>query len=163
MAFRCGFCHLLRASENLNPSGSKLSFHCIRAKHVVFQYRTGAAELGMVSGADLYRLRIPYERITVYKITVPSAKNDVYRTSRFHLCSAHRPVDGVDICWELYDHAGSSAFIPDDPFFSMWSPSGVRQVLTYAAMRRAVKAGAMRLGVDPTKFSLHSLRTALHC
>ena len=101
LAFRCGFCHLLRASEFLNPSGSKLSRHCIRAKHVVFQYRIGAAEVGMVSGADLNRLRIPYERITVYKITVPSAKNDVYRTGRFHFGSVHRPVDGVDICREL--------------------------------------------------------------
>jgi hypothetical protein len=54
----------------------------------------------MVSGTDLYRLRIPYERITVYKITIPSAKNDVYRTGRFHFGSAHRPVDGVDI-WFL--------------------------------------------------------------
>ena len=163
LAFRCGFCHLLRASEYLNPSGSKLSRHCIRAKHVVFQYRTGATELGMVSGADLDRLRIPYDRITVYKITVPSAKNDVYRTGRFHFGSAHRPVDGVDICRELYDHAGSSAFLPDDPFFSLRSPSGVRQVLTYAVMRRAVKAEAMRLGVDPTKFSLHSLRIGGAC
>ena len=34
-----------------------------------------------------------------------SAKNDVYRTGRFHLRSAHRPVDRADICWELYDHA----------------------------------------------------------
>ena len=30
-------------------------------------------------------------------------------------------------------------------------------------MRRAVKAGAMRLGVDPTKFSLHSLRIGGAC
>jgi hypothetical protein len=35
--------------------------------------------MSLVSGADLRRLRIPYERITVYKITVPSAKNDVIR------------------------------------------------------------------------------------
>ena len=94
----------------------------------------------------------------MYKITVPSAKNDVYPTGRFNFGSVHRPVDGVDICRELYDHAGSSTLLPDDPFFSMRSLSGVRQVLTYAVMRRAVKAGAMRLGVDPTKFSLHSLR-----
>ena len=117
----------------------------------------------MVSGANLDRLRISYERITVYKITVPSAKNDVYRTGRFHFGSAHRPVDDVDICRELYDHAGSSTLLPDDPFFSMRSPSGVRQVLTYAVMRRAVKAGAMQLGVDPTKFSLHSLRIGGAC
>ena len=117
----------------------------------------------MVSGADLGRLRIPYERVTVYQITVPSAKNDVYRTGRFHFGSAHRPVDGVDICRELYDHAGSSAFLPHDPFFSMWSPSGARQILTYAVIRRAVKARAMRLGMDPTKFSLHSLRIGGAC
>ena len=40
---------------------------------------------------------------------------------------------------------------------------GVRQVLTYAVIRRAVKAGAMRLGVDPTMFSLHSLRIGGAC
>ena len=73
----------------------------------------------LVSGADLRRLRIPYERITVYKITVPSAKNDIYRTGWFHFVSAHRPVDGVDICRELYDHAVSTTLLPDDPFFSM--------------------------------------------
>ena len=39
LAFRCGFCHLLRVSEHLNPSGSKLSRHCILAKHVVLQGR----------------------------------------------------------------------------------------------------------------------------
>ena len=108
VAFRCGFCHLLRASEYLNPSGSKLSRHCILAQHVVFQYRTGVGEKQLVSGADLRRLRIPYDRITVYKITVPSAKNDIYRTGRFHFGSANRPIDDVDICRELYDHAVST-------------------------------------------------------
>ena len=93
VAFRCGFCHLLRASEYLNPSGGKLSRHCILAKYVVFLYRTGFGGRQLVSGADLRRLRI-----TVYKITVPSAKNDIYRTGRFHFGSAHRPIDGVDIC-----------------------------------------------------------------
>ena len=44
LAFRCGFCHLLRALEYLNPSGSKLSRHCILAKHMVFQYRTEAVD-----------------------------------------------------------------------------------------------------------------------
>ena len=34
---------------------------------------------------------------------------------------------------------------------------GSRQVVTYAVMRQAVKAVAIRLGVDPTKFSLHSV------
>ena len=102
----------------------------------------------LVSGADLRRLRIPYERITVYKITVPSAT-----TGRFHFGSAHRPVDGVDICRELYDHAVSTTLLPDDPFFSMRTSGGSRQVLTYA-----VKAAAIHLGVAPTKFSLHSLR-----
>ena len=47
-------------------------------------YRTGLDEMRLVSRADLRRLWIPYERITVYKITVPSNKNDVYRTGRFH-------------------------------------------------------------------------------
>jgi len=134
LAFRCGFCHLLRASEYLNPSGSKLSRHCILAKHVLFQYRTGLDEMRLVSAADLRRLRIPYERITVYKITVPSAKNDVFRTGRFHFGSAHRPVDGVDICRELYDHAVSTTLLPDDSFLSMRTPGGSRQVLTYAVM-----------------------------
>ncbi len=36
--------------------------------------------------------------------------------------------------------------------------SGQRQVLTYAVIRQAVKAAALRLGVDPAKFSLHSFR-----
>ena len=40
LAFRCEFNHLLRASEYLNPSDSRLSRHCILAKHVLFQYRT---------------------------------------------------------------------------------------------------------------------------
>ena len=132
LAFRCGFCHLLRASEYLNPSGSKLSRHCILAKHVVFQYRTGVGvgKMRFVNGSELGRLRIPYERITVYKITVPSAKNDVYRTGRFHFGSARRLVDGVDIGRELYDHALSTRLLPDDPFFSMRSTSSCRQVLT---------------------------------
>jgi hypothetical protein len=34
LTFRCGFSHLFRASEYLNPSDS------ILAKHAVFQYRT---------------------------------------------------------------------------------------------------------------------------
>ena len=63
--------------------------------------RSSLVEMWLVSGADLRRLRIPYERITVYKISVPSAKNDVNRTGRFHFGSAHRPVDSVDICREL--------------------------------------------------------------
>ena len=42
-------------------------------------------------------------------------------------------------------------------------PCGSRQVLTYAVMRQAVKAAAIRLGVDPTKFSLHSLRIGGAC
>ena len=88
-------------------SGSKLSRHCILAKHVLVQYRTGLDEMRLVSGADLRRLRIPYERITVYKITGPSVRNDVYRTGRFHFGSAHRPVDGVDICRELYAYNSS--------------------------------------------------------
>ena len=115
LAFRCGFCHLLRASEYLNPSGSKLSRHCILAKHVVFQYRTGVGvgEMRFVNGSALGRLRIPYERITVYKITVPSAKNDVARTGRFHFGSAHRLVDGVDVCRELYDQVLSTSLLPD--------------------------------------------------
>ena len=163
LAFRCGFCHLLRASEYLNPSGSRLSRHCIRAKHVVFQYETEAHERRCVSGAELRLLQIPYSRILVYKITVPSVKNDVYRTGRFHYGSAHRPIDGVDICRELYDHAVSSTLLPDDPFFSMRLPSGSRQTLTYAVMRLAVKAAAIRLGVDPAKFSLHSLRIGGAC
>ena len=52
--------------------------------------------------------------------------------------SAHRPVDGVDICRELYDHAVSSVLLPDDPFFSMRLPGGHRQTLTYAVMRLAM-------------------------
>jgi hypothetical protein len=63
-----------------------------------------------------------------------------------------------DICRELYDHAMSTTILPDDPVFSMRTRSGRRQVLTYVVMRQAVKAAAIRLGVDPTKFSLHSLR-----
>jgi len=90
----------------------------------------------LVIGANLRRIRIPYERITEYKITVPSAKNDVFRTGRFHFGSAHRPVDGVDICRELYDHAVSTTLLPDDPFLSMRTPGGSRQVLTYAVMRQ---------------------------
>ena len=117
LAFRCGFCHLLRTSEYLNPSGSQLSRHCILAKHVVFRYRTEEDEMRLVSGAELRRLRIPYSRILVYKITVPSAKNDVYRTGRFNFGSANRPVDGVDICRELYGHAVSSILFPDDDDF----------------------------------------------
>jgi hypothetical protein len=163
LAFRCGFSHLLRASEYLNPSGSRLSRHCILAKHVVFQYRTMKGEMGLVSGAELRLLRIPYSMIRVYKITVPSAKNDVYRTGRFHFGSAHRPVDGVDICRELYDHAVSSTLQPSDPFLSWRETSGQRQVLTYAVMRQAVKSAALRLGVDPAKFSLHSLRIGGAC
>ena len=91
-------------------------------------------------------------------IRLPSAKNDVYRTGRFHFGSAHRPVDGVDICRELYAHAVSTTLLPDDPFFSMRISGGSRQVLTYA-----VKAAAIRLGVDPTQFSLHSLRIGGAC
>ena len=155
MAFRCGFCHLLRASEYLNPSGSKLSRHCILARHVVFQYCTGVGERQLVSGADLRRLRIPYERITVYKITVPSAKNDIYRTGRFHFGSAHRPFDGVDICRELYDHAVATDLLPDDPFFSTRMPSGCRQVLTYAVMRQADGSG------QSARFGPHEVQLAL--
>ena len=125
----------------LNPSGSKLSRHCILGKHVVFQYHTGVGvgEMRFVSGAELGRLRIPYERITVYKITVPSAKNDVYRIGRFHFGSARRLVDGVDIRRELHDHALSTSLLLDDPFFSMRSTSSCCQVLNYAVMRQAVK------------------------
>ena len=43
--------------------------------------------------------------------------------------------DGVDICRELYDHAVSTILLPVDPYFSMRTPSGRRQVLTYAVMR----------------------------
>ena len=49
-----------------------------------------------MSGAELRLLRIPYCMIRVYKIAVLSAKNDVYRTGRFHFGSTHRPVDGVE-------------------------------------------------------------------
>jgi len=163
LALRGGFCHLFRASEYLNPSGGMLSRHCVLAKHVLFQYRTGVDEMHLVSGADMHRLRIPYERITVYKITVPSAKNDVYRTGRFHFGSAHRPTHGVDLCRELYDHALSNALQPGDPFFSTRMATGSRSVLTYAVMRRAIKAAAIRQGVDPTMFSLHSLRIGGAC
>ena len=110
-----------------------------------------------MSGAELRLLRISYSIIRVYKITV------VYRTGRFHFGSAHRPVDGVDICRELYDHAVSSTLQPSDPFFSWREASGQRQVLTYAVMRQAVKAAALRLGVDHAKFSLHSLRIGGAC
>ena len=130
---------------------------------MVFQYKTEAHERRCVSGEELRLLQIPYSRILVYKITVPSAKNDIYRTGRFHYGSAHRPVDGVDICRELYDHAVSSTLLPDNPFFSMRLPGGHRQIRTYAVMRLAVKAAAMRLGVDPSKFSLHSLRIGGAC
>ena len=34
---------------------------------------------------------------------------------------------------------------------------GNRYILTYPFMRLAIKAAALRLGVDPAKFSLHSL------
>ena len=61
--------------------------------------------------------------IRVYKITVPSGKNDVYRTGQFHFGSAHRPVDGVDICREC----------------GIQYPSTQRSVLLYAVMRQAVK------------------------
>ena len=84
-------------------------------------------------------------------------------SGRFHFGSAHRPVDGVDICRELYDHAVSSTLQPSDPFFSWREASGQRQVLTYAVMRQAVKAAALRLGVDHAKFSLHSLRIGGAC
>ena len=70
-------------------------------------------------------------------------------SGRFHFGSAHRPVDGVDICREL--------------FFSWREASGQRQVLTYAVMRHAVKAAALRLGVKHAKFSLHSLRIGGAC
>ena len=131
----CGFCHLLRASEYLNPSGSKPSRHCILANHVVFQYRTGAHEM------------------PVYKITVSSAKYDVYRTGRLQFGSVLQPVDGVDICRELYHHAVFSVLFPNDPFFSMRTPSCNSQVLTYA-----VKTATIRLGLDQTNFSLYLLR-----
>jgi hypothetical protein len=65
--------------------------------------------------------RIPYERVTVYKITVPSAKNDVYRTGRFHFGSAHRPVDGVDICRELYAHAVLYTRVTQSELLYTWS------------------------------------------
>ena len=55
-----------RPSNSTRPEVS-----CILAKHVLFQYRTGLDEMRLVSVADLRQLRIPYERITVYKITVP--------------------------------------------------------------------------------------------
>ena len=48
-------------------------------------------------------------------------------------------------------------------FFSMRLQGGYCQTLTYAVMRLAVKAAAMRLGVDPSKFSLHSLRIGGAC
>ena len=117
LAFRCEFSYLLPAFEYLNPSGRLLSRHCILAKHVVFQYRTVEGEMRLVSGAELRLLRIPFSMIRVYKMTVPSAKNDVYRTGRFHFGSAHRQVDGVDIYRELYDNAVSSTLHPGDPFF----------------------------------------------
>ena len=60
----------------------------------------------------------------MYKITIPSAKNDIYRTRYFLL------VDGVNISRMMYDHAVSTDLLPDDPFFSMRTPSGYRQVLT---------------------------------
>jgi hypothetical protein len=104
-----------------------------------------------VSGVEQRLLRIPYSMMRVYKKIVPSANNDVYRTGRFHFGSAHRPVDGVDICRELYDHAVSSTLHPGDPFFSWREASGQRQVLTYA-----VKVTALRSGVDHAKISLHS-------
>jgi hypothetical protein len=87
--------------------------------------------------------------IRVYKITAPSAKNDVYRTGRFHFGSAHRAI--------------MTMRYPSTLFFSWREASGQRQVLTYAVMRQAVKAAALRLGVDPVKFSLHSLRIGGAC
>ena len=51
----------------------------------------------------------------------------------------------VDICREMYDYAMSTSPIPDDPFLSMRTPSGSRQVLTFAVIRQAVKAVAVRL------------------
>ena len=70
LAFRCGFSHLLRAFEYLNPSGSRLFRHCILAKYVVFQYRTVEGEMKLVSGAVLrsgryYGLRV-YCKIAMY-------------------------------------------------------------------------------------------------
>jgi len=83
-----------------------------------------------------------------------------------HFGSAHRPVDGVDICRELYDYAVSSTLHPCAPFFSWPEASGQRQVLTYAVIKlqhQAVKAAALRLGVDPAKFNSHSLRIGGAC
>ena len=42
-------------------------------------------------------------------------------------------------------------------------PSTQRSALLYAVMRQAVKAAALQLGVDPAKFSLHSLRIGGAC
>ena len=108
---------LLPSASCFRPSGSKLSRHCILARHVVIQYRTGVGvgEMRFVNSSELGRLRIQYERITMYKITVPSVGSCMTMRCR-----------------------------PDDRSTSM--------------LRQAVKAEAIRLGVDPTMFNLHSLR-----
>ena len=93
----------MRPSTSTRPEVSYLAN--VYSRNMLDEMRLD--EMRLVSGADLRRLRIPYERITVYKITGPSVRNDVYRTGRFHFGSAHRPVDGVDICRELYAYNSS--------------------------------------------------------
>ena len=92
LAFRCGFSYLLRASAIGQSAVSSLYTGEARSVPV-----SDSGGRDAVSEWQLRLLRIPYSTIRVYKITVPSAKNDIYVTGRFHFGSAHRPVDGVDI------------------------------------------------------------------
>ncbi len=46
LAFRCRFCHLLRASEYLNPSGSKLPLYTSETCIVPVSYRVGRDAVG---------------------------------------------------------------------------------------------------------------------
>jgi hypothetical protein len=103
--------------------------------------------------------------VILVKITITSAKNDVFRAGRTMFYSAEQDACGIAVCRILFEWSKTACLSANDRLFSLPHPSSRKQRLnlSYDHMRKALKECARSHNLSPEDFSTHSLRIGGAC
>jgi hypothetical protein len=157
VAMELAFVGLLRISEYIDTKKKNVKQHFIRGGDVLFHFRnstTGATRT--IRAPDAWKEKTS-AKVQSMTFTVPSAKNDAYGTGyRFSFDSTDTSQPDIAFCivTDMYDLARETQPTLSDPFFSS---KGTIQ-LDYDTMHQFIRRSAKNQGLDPTKYSPHSLR-----
>jgi hypothetical protein len=148
-----GFCCLLRPSEYL--WGTRTDTHVLTAGQFEFEISsTDGSPAFFVPLSDVSPY--PWERVTLLRITMASAKNIKRRTGSKLWFSAdtHR----LHVVRVMYDWAITASTSAGAPIFSWEEGGSRRQYLWYRDFHGIIKHTAQRCGFDPSHFGCHGLR-----